>query len=81
MLRLEEEEQEEKLAEEKDDDLVEQEAEIMTQRGYQKKVSGPLTSPFCFVRSINGSKFLYQYVMMVTNRYEIQIFKRCGIYI
>ncbi|XP_073485738.1 trichoplein keratin filament-binding protein [Aquarana catesbeiana] len=40
MLRLEEEEQEEKLAEEKDDDLVEQEAEIMTQRGYQKKVFG-----------------------------------------
>ncbi|KAM5192583.1 trichoplein keratin filament-binding protein [Mantella aurantiaca] len=40
MLRHEEEEREEKLEEQEEDDLVEQEAEIMTQRGYQKKAFG-----------------------------------------
>lgn len=39
MLRLEEEEREEKLAEEQENYLAEQEAEVMTQRGYQKKVN------------------------------------------
>ncbi|XP_040276197.1 trichoplein keratin filament-binding protein [Bufo bufo] len=38
MMRLEEEEREEKLAEEEDEYLAEQEAEIMTERGYQDKV-------------------------------------------
>ncbi|XP_075070499.1 trichoplein keratin filament-binding protein [Mixophyes fleayi] len=38
MLRLEEEEREDKLAGEEENDLIEQEAEIMTQRGYQEKV-------------------------------------------
>ncbi|XP_075686775.1 trichoplein keratin filament-binding protein [Rhinoderma darwinii] len=37
ILRLEEVEREEKLAEDQENDLAEQEAEIMTQRGYQKK--------------------------------------------
>ncbi|XP_068127574.1 trichoplein keratin filament-binding protein [Hyperolius riggenbachi] len=39
-IRLEVEEREEKLAEEQEDELVEEEAEIMTQRGYQKKIFG-----------------------------------------
>ncbi|MEE6511181.1 hypothetical protein FKM82_017667 [Ascaphus truei] len=40
MLRLEVEDREERLAEEQQNDLLQQEAEIMTHRGYQKKVGG-----------------------------------------
>ncbi|XP_069475505.1 trichoplein keratin filament-binding protein [Ambystoma mexicanum] len=41
LLRLKEEELEQKMAEDQCDDLVQQEAELMTQRGYQKKLYRP----------------------------------------
>ncbi|KAM9329899.1 trichoplein keratin filament-binding protein [Gastrophryne carolinensis] len=40
LLRLEEEEKEKKLADKEENDLVEQEAEIMTHRGYHEKIFG-----------------------------------------